>query len=169
MTFASGPFPLNHYKRERFSMALLFGSDLNDLIFNKETVQEVYNANYNFSKPPLKPTLTAVAGDKKVYLYWDSIAEESRDPFLGYQNKDPKQGYKKDFEGYLVYRSLEPEFTDIKTITDCTGEAKYWKPIAQFDLVDSISGADPVGINGAWALLKILKPSSRQPRPNARR
>jgi len=149
MVFASGTFPLKQNLRERFSMALLFGSDFEDLVFNKETVQNIYNADYNFSKPPLKPTLTAVPGDKKVFLYWDSIAEESRDPFLGYENNDPRQGYKKDFEGYLIYRSEEPEFNDIKVITDSKGEPKYWKPIAQFDLKNHISGPDPVGINGA--------------------
>jgi hypothetical protein len=58
--------------------------------------------------------LTAVPGDGKVFLYWNKIAEESRDPFLGFQNNDPTQGYKKDFEGYLVYRSTEAEFNDIK-------------------------------------------------------
>ena len=149
MVFASGPFPLNQGLRERFSMALVFGENLEDIIFNKETVQLIYNANYNFSKPPLKPKLTAVPGDKKVYLYWDKIAEESRDPFLGFENGDPTQGYKKDFEGYLIYRSTEAEFNDIKIITDSKGLPKYWKPIAQYDLKDSISGPDPVGINGA--------------------
>ncbi len=158
MVFASGPFPLNQGLRERFSMALVFGENLEDITFNKETVQLIYNANYNFSKPPLKPILTAVPGDEKVFLYWDNIAEESRDPFLGYQNNDPTQGYKKDFEGYLIYRSTEAEFNDIKIITDSKGSPKYWKPIAQFDLIDSmeingkkvpIAGPDPVGINGA--------------------
>lgn len=149
MVFASGPFPLKLNARNRFSMALVFGDNLEDLIFNKETVQQIYNANYNFSKPPLKPHLTAVPGDKKVYLFWDNISEQSRDPFLGFQNNDPTQGYKKDFEGYLVYRSREPEFNDIKVITDTKGDPKYWKPIAQFDLADSISGPDPIGINGA--------------------
>lgn len=158
MVFASGPFPLNQGLRERFSMALVFGENLEDITFNKETVQLIYNANYNFSKPPLKPELTAVPGDQQVFLYWDNIAEESRDPFLGYQNNDPTQGYKKDFEGYMIYRSTEPEFNDIKIITDSKGSPKYWKPIAQFDLIDSmevngvkvpISGPDPVGINGA--------------------
>lgn len=104
MVFASGPFPLQQGTRERFSMSLLFGEDLNDILFNKETVQQIYNANYNFSKPPIKPELTAVGGDGKVFLYWDNIAEESCDPFLGFQNNDPTQGYKKDFEGYLIYK-----------------------------------------------------------------
>ncbi|MGE5457617.1 MAG: hypothetical protein ACM3RX_04620, partial [Methanococcaceae archaeon] len=149
MTFGSGPFPLHKEKRERFSMALLFGNNLEDLIFNKVTVQQIYNANYNFSKPPLKPSLTAVAGDKNVHLYWNSIAEESRDPFLGYENNDASQGFKKDFEGYMIYRSTEPEFNDIKIITDMNGEPKYWKPIARFDKIDGLKGPDPIGINGA--------------------
>lgn len=149
MVFASGPFPLKQNLRERYSMALVFGNNLEDLIFNKETVQQIYNANYNFAKPPLKPTLTAVPGDGKVFLYWDGKAEESRDPFLGYEQGDPTKGYKKDFEGYLVYRSTEAEFNDIKIITDSKGEPKYWKPIAQFDIDNDIKGPDPVGINGA--------------------
>ncbi|HZW38751.1 MAG TPA: hypothetical protein VFF33_05585 [Ignavibacteriaceae bacterium] len=149
MVFASGLFPLKAGQRERFSMALVFGENLEDIIFNKETVQQIYNANYNFSKPPYKPKLTAIPGDGKVLLYWDKIAEQSRDPFLGYQDNDPTKGYKKDFEGYLVYRSTEAEFTDIKIITDSKGSPIYWKPIAQFDLIDSIKGPDPVGINGA--------------------
>ncbi len=150
MVFASGYFKLLKNRRERFSMALVFGSDLDDLFFNKETVQEIYNANYNFSKPPEKPEVTAVAGDGKVFLYWDDLAEESRDPFMGFDIEgDPTSGPKRDFEGYLIYRSTEPEFNDIKTITDSKGEPKFWKPIAQFDLVDSIEGPDPVGVNGA--------------------
>jgi len=149
MVFASGTFELRKNLRERFSMALVYGSNFEDMVFNKETVQQIYNANYNFSKPPLKPRITAVPGDGKVFLYWDAVAEESRDPFLGYENNDPTQGYKKDFEGYLIYRSREPEFNDVKLITDSKGEPKYWKPIAQFDLKNDIEGPDPVGINGA--------------------
>ncbi len=140
IVFASGTFPLHRGQRERFSMALIYGLDLNALVFNKVTVQNIYNANYNFSKPPYTPKVTAVPGDHKVYLYWDDRAEKSRNPYLG---------NKLDFEGYLIYRSQEAEFNDIKLITDSQGNPKYWKPIAQFDLKDSIAGPDPVGINGA--------------------
>ncbi|KAB2846823.1 MAG: hypothetical protein F9K45_01060, partial [Melioribacteraceae bacterium] len=72
MVFASGTFPLQQNLRERFSMALVFGSNFEDMVFNKETVQQIYNANYNFSKPPLKPLVKAVPGDGKVFLYWDN-------------------------------------------------------------------------------------------------
>ena len=149
MVFASGPFILGKGLRERFSMALIMGNDLSQILQHKQTVQQIYNANYNFSKPPYKPTVHAVAGDRRVFLYWDNVAEQFRDPFLGYQNGDPRLGYKKTFEGYTIYRSEDPQFEDDKIITDSKGEPVYWKPIAQFDLVDSIFGPDPVGINGA--------------------
>lgn len=145
MLFGSGPFELRQNYRERFSMALLMGINLDDLVSNKITVQQIYNADYNFSRPPLKPFVRAVPGDGKVFLYWDDIAEESRDAFLPDSVGNPR----KDFEGYMIYRSTEPQFNDIKTITDSKGVPVYWKPIAQYDLVDGIVGPDPVGINGA--------------------
>ncbi|MCK5077927.1 MAG: hypothetical protein KAR38_16210, partial [Calditrichia bacterium] len=145
MLFASGPFKLDQAVTERFSMALLFGNDLEDLVANKITVQNIYNANYNFSKPPYKPLLTAIPGDGKVNLFWDDVAEESRDAFLPDSIGNPR----KDFEGYLIYRSREPQFTDIKIITDSRGNPVFWKPIAQYDLIDTISGPDPVGVHGA--------------------
>ncbi len=145
MLFSSGPFELKKDHRQRFSMSLLNGRDLNDLVRNKITVQNIYNANYNFARPPFKPVLNAVAGDDKVFLYWDAIAEESRDPFLPDSIGNPR----KDFEGYLIYRSTEPQFNDIKVITDSKAIPVFWKPIAQFDLVDGIKGPDPVGVDGA--------------------
>ena len=137
--YASGPFQLDVGRTERFSMALLMGNDQEDLFRNEETVQTVFDANYNFARPPEKPLVRAIAGDRKVTLYWDSRAEESRDVFLN---------HKKDFEGYKVYRSTDPDFLEIKTITDVFGNPVYLDPLATFDLIDSISGPHPVGFNG---------------------
>jgi hypothetical protein len=50
IVFASGPFPLPNGAASAF-VALVNGLDLDALIFNKVTVQNIYNANYNFSKP----------------------------------------------------------------------------------------------------------------------
>ncbi len=115
---------------KRFSIALLMGTDLNDLLITARTVQVIYNQNYQFIRPPDKPIVTAVPGDKKVTLYWDNYAEQSVDPILG-----------KDFEGYVVYRSTNPQFSDINTITDGFGSPILYDPlktlggkVAKFDV-----------------------------------
>lgn len=139
MMFFSGTFPLAADLTERFSMALLFGNDLQDLSRNKQTVQAIYNANYNFAQPPLKPTLHAVAGNRRVVLSWDRTAEQSYDRFL--------QEY--DFEGYRIYRSTDPSFIDTRVITDAYGNPTLRKPLAQFDLKDGRTGPHPVSVFGA--------------------
>ncbi|MDP1676113.1 MAG: hypothetical protein Q8L88_04545 [Bacteroidota bacterium] len=137
--YGSGYFPLLAKSTERFSIALVYGggyggswpsSDIADLLKNKKTVQQIYDANYQFPLPPDKPILTAVAGDKQVTLYWDRKSEESVDPVL----------LIKDFEGYKIYKSTDPNFSDIFTITDASGIPQFYKAIAQFDLRDGIKG-----------------------------
>ncbi len=115
---------------KRFSIALLMGTDLNDLLITARTVQVIYNQNYQFIRPPDKPIVMAVPGDKKVTLYWDNNSEQSVDPILG-----------KDFEGYAVYRSTNPQFSDINTITDGFGSPILYEPLktpggksAKFDI-----------------------------------
>lgn len=138
MFFSSGTFPLYSKHRERYSMALLFGEDRADLVKNKRTVQQIYNADYRFSKPPLKPTLEIYPGDGEVTLVWDDVAEDSFDPFL--------QEY--DFEGYAIYKSTEPNFLENKVITDSYGNKTFQKAVARFDLKDGKKGPHPVDIYG---------------------
>ena len=63
--YGSGYFPLLPGQTERFSMALLYGEDLQDITDNKTTVQKIYNENYRFARPPAKPTVRAVAAMEK--------------------------------------------------------------------------------------------------------
>jgi len=128
---------------ERFSMALIFGINLDDLFRRKSTVQAIYNASYQFAKPPAKPILNVVAGDHKVTLYWDDGAEKSFDRF--YQRVN--------FEGYRIYRATDPNFLEDQIITDAYGKATFRQPIAQFDLVDGITGLFPISVNGAMFYL----------------
>jgi hypothetical protein len=120
--FGSGYISLKKGETKRFSMALLLGETLDDLLITSETVQTIYNQNYRFFKPPATPSVTAVPGDKKVTLYWDTIAEESIDPITG-----------KDFEGYVIYRSTDPSFSDIQTITDGKGSRFLSTPLKKLD------------------------------------
>jgi hypothetical protein len=120
--FASGYISLKAGETKRISMALLNGDDLDDLLTTAEVVQTIYNQNYQFFKPPNSPVVTAVPGDKKVTLFWDTAAEESVDPITG-----------KDFEGYVIYRSTDPNFEDIKVITDGKGTNFLSEPLKAFD------------------------------------
>lgn len=133
--YASGFFLLEPGKTERFSLALLLGEDKDDILRNKKTVQNIYDANYRFKTPPLKPKLLSVAGDKKVTLYWDKLSERSRDPVYGL-----------DFEGYMIYKSTWYDFSDSDPVTDSYGNVVFFEPVAQFDLVDGLVGPHSVGI-----------------------
>ncbi len=138
--FASGPFTLKAGTQERFSLALAFGWDLNELINTTKVVQAIYNGNYKFATPPPVPTLSAEAGDGYVQLRWDDVAEHSTDPTTGIN----------DFEGYKVYRSTDYQFKDVNTVISARGisQTSNGNPMAQFDLKDGIDGYSTQVVNG---------------------
>jgi hypothetical protein len=138
--FASGPFTLKAGKTERFSLALAYGGDLEELRRTVKTVQQIYNANYQFAVPPPIPTVTAEAGDGYVRLSWDDLAERGVDPVTG----------ELDFEGYRIYRSTDPEFRDPRVITTGTGTGPIGngRPIAQFDLINDKRGFSRQTVEG---------------------
>lgn len=144
--FGTGPLHLHRGETQRFSMAILFGNNLNDLVLNAETSTRVLESDYRFAKPPEKPIVKAVAGDKKVTLYWNTESENSFDPFL--------RAF--DFQGYKIYRSRDYTFSDVLTITDGNGVPFLGQALfdpnsgknAQFDKKDSLSGFHPVEYSG---------------------
>ncbi len=138
MFFSSGPFHLGAGETQFYSMALLFGEDQRQLARTKQTIQQIYNASYRFAKPPDKSKVTAIAGDGQVSLYWDDIAEKSWDPFL----------QERDFEGYRIYRTTDPQFLEAQIITNAYGKQIYRQPIAQFDLDNGIRGLHPIDVEG---------------------
>ena len=132
--FGTGPLNLEVGQSQRFSMAILFGNNIDHLILNAETSTRILESDYRFAKPPNKPTLTAIPEDGKVTLVWDDYAEDSFDPFIRTF----------DFQGYKIYRSRDPKFQDVKTITDGFGNPFIGQGLAQFDIDDSLSGFHPV-------------------------
>lgn len=110
--YASGYFPLLPMHTERFSLALVFGADSSMIFRNKQIVQRIYDKNYDFVMPPPKPHVTCIPGDKRVTLTWDNVAETAP-----------------SFEGYKIYRSTDPGFTEAGG-----------QPIAVFDRNDGVSG-----------------------------
>ena len=103
------------------------------------------NADYNFAQPPFLPALTAVPGDGRVVLSWDTVAVRSFDRFT--------QEF--DFEGFRLYKGTDPLLFDARTITDLDGVATFFKPIAQWDLVNDIQG--PVSVLEGEAVYNLWR------------
>ena len=143
--YGSGSFRLRAGATKRFSIALIVGQNRQDLRLNANIAQQIYDVGYVFAKPPQKPTVRAAPGDKRVTLYWDDMAESSVDP-LTREN---------DFEGYVIYRSTDHEFSDQQTITDINGSNFLFTPLktslgveARFDLANGLRGASPIPFPG---------------------
>ncbi len=130
LMFSSGPVNLPPKRTDFFSTAWIFGSDERDFFKNRRTVQSIFNADYTFAQPPFTPTLTAIPGDGRVVLSWDTLAIASFDRF--------SQEF--DFEGFKLYKGTNILLSDARNITDVTGEGTFFEPIAQFDLKNGISG-----------------------------
>lgn len=150
---SSATFPLRSGQTEPISLAVLFANGpvpdpegqfrKQEILRKRLTAQETYNNDYQFANAPIIPTLTAVAKDNKVVLYWDDVAESSFDAYI-----DAIGGTGKDFEGYKIYRASDPAFEDALNITTGYGILKFKTPIAQYDKIDGISGFDPIGVDG---------------------
>ena len=138
--FASGAFRLPAGARERFSLALAYAPDLIGLRQTVATVGQIYDANYQFAVPPPTPTLRAEAGDGRVTLYWDDVAERGIDPVTNTN----------DFEGYRIYRSTDPNFLDARLAAQDNprGNGPIGLPIEQFDLPNGITGFSDIAVEG---------------------
>ncbi|HJM69787.1 MAG TPA: hypothetical protein QGF08_02760 [Candidatus Marinimicrobia bacterium] len=135
--YGSAFISLDPGEQKKFAVAMVFGNDFDDILRNTVTMQNIYDNDYNFAKPPIKPTVNVTSGNKKVILSWDSKAENSLDPIYG-----------RDFEGYRIYRSTDPGFIDAYVVTDTYGNITFKKPLAVFDIADSLKGPHPIGYNG---------------------
>ena len=131
--FGSGPFELLPGQTERFSTCFVFGANENEMFRNAQVAQRIYDADYRFARPPLPPRLQAIPGDGKVVLVWDEVAEFSFDPIYGF-----------DFEGYRVIKATDPRFRDAKDITDALGTPRFKVSIAQYDLINDLTGPHPL-------------------------
>jgi hypothetical protein len=150
---SSGLFPLGVGESQSFAVAISAAAstsptgsaiqDRNQLNANLDQAEIAYDADYQFAVAPDPPILSAVPGDGKVTLYWETNSESSFDRYL---NNISGNGF--DFEGYKIYRSTDPSFEDIFNVTDAFGNATYYSDIAIFDKDNGIEGLHPVDVNG---------------------
>ncbi len=130
----SGPFDLLPGETVKYTLAVVVGATDADFLKNARTAEKMFKNHFTGPKAPLPPTLAAVAGDRRVTLYWDDFSEHIPDPISG----------EIDFEGYKIYRSEDDGATWGKSITNAFGEIVNYVPLAQFDLANGIAGIDPV-------------------------
>ncbi|HOP49496.1 MAG TPA: hypothetical protein PK887_02605 [Ignavibacteriales bacterium] len=123
-----GPYDLKKDSSITIIIALVAGKDYNELIQYWNSANEVVNKyNFELSKPPITPNLRGEAGDRKVKLWWDQVADNSVDNFS-------KQ---RDFEGYRLYRSNDKGAT-WSLIYSCDKENYIGKDVGiQYAYVDS--------------------------------
>lgn len=143
LVISSSLFPLKAGQTERISVSVQIGLDQAQVLDSRDNALQAYLEDYQFAQAPITPTLTAVPGNGRVTLYWDSDAEESFDQFLDGLGLDAF-----DFEGYRIYRSTDPAFLDATVITDGFGNRLLRRPIAQFDKINAFEGFHPVDVNG---------------------
>lgn len=143
IVFVSGPINLNPDEADFFSTAWIFGADEQDFFKNRRTVQNIYDADYNFAQAPIQPTLTASAGDGRVTLSWDTTAVASFDRF--------SQQF--DFEGFRLYKGTDPLLSDARLISDLNGTPTFYRPMEQWDLDNGIRG--PISVLDGEAVYNL--------------
>lgn len=171
----------------RVVYALIAGDDEADFLANSQMAQNLYDSYFVGPEPPPTPTLTAKAGDEKIYLTWNDVAENSTDPLSGVN----------DFAGYKLYRSDNQGKTwgsvdhdndntcmdlDYKTMARYTARTpgdpiqhsiidadlyngvEYWYCLAAFDTGDTATGVDVLqtgfGIAGEVLNVVAIRPES---------
>jgi len=133
----SGPVDLAAGDSTWFTIGFTAGVGLDQFKSNVASAQLLAKSGFLGPGPPPPPTLSAVAGDRVIRLYWDDAPEYAVDPFSGVA----------DFEGYKIYRlSKGPYGTDDwgSEITNSSGQIVGYVPLAQFDKVDGVVGVDPL-------------------------
>ncbi len=127
----SGNFSLNPGETKRATFALVLSEKQRQEEHQLSYLEKLRDMDYQVMLAPPRPELQVVAENKKVTLYWDSSAEN----WPG-------------FEGYKIYKSNDPGFNDVFTITDDHGVKSAAVPIKIFDLNDGIKNLFPANYYG---------------------
>jgi hypothetical protein len=131
---ATGPFNMEPDEMVKSTIVVAVGEDDADFYRQIDQAVAMYDEKFVGPSAPPAPTLSVTSGDGKVTLYWDDISERTPDAFTG----------DLDFEGYRIYRSQDNGQTWGQEIIDVQGNLVGYRPVAQFDLDNDISGFDPL-------------------------
>ena len=94
---ASGPYTLAPGDTLTFVIAVVAGSNYENIRSTVENVHQSYQNNWLLPSAPPAPELQAFADKEQITLTWDNRSELVPDPFTG----------EFDFQGYRLYRSID--------------------------------------------------------------
>jgi len=153
--FASGPFDLAAGQTERFSLALAYGADLTELAARCRPCRR------STRELPFRRAADRADCDRRV-------GRRLRAAELGRRRRARhRPGHRTGrLRGIPIYRSTDPDFRDPKVIFTGTGSEPIYngRPIAQFDLIDGISGYSEQSVEG-WRSTSGPRAASRTPGP----
>ena len=122
----------------RITVAVLMAPDIVQLPKVADIAQSIYNTGFILPRPPDKPHMTVVPDDKKVFISWDNVAENSMDPYYNFTSDPANALYdpnylQMDFEGYRLYRSTSglPGTYDLLASWDKTSVTPRYVDITQ--------------------------------------
>ena len=133
MTVNTGGFQLKPGETDTLIIATVMGDNRADLFKNAKNARKIFQSGWVVPKPPFEPHLIAEIESGLVTLRWGTISEnDSLNLRFGRQ----------PFEGYKILRSRDGGVTwgDLP-ITDENGTIVDYVPLAQYDLVNGVTGS----------------------------
>jgi len=123
----SGPVTFSPGDEQTFLVAIVFGMHddylkaVSAMKYNDYFAEETYRGNFDLPVPPSPPDVTVFAGEREIYLSWDSRAESYYE-----------EGY--EFQGYNIYVT---RYTDAMNKFD-------WKLVDTYDKIDGIKNINGI-------------------------
>jgi hypothetical protein len=119
----AGPLDIPPGDTVSVTWACFVGPNLESLFPVARQVLELFNGGFQGPKSPAAPDLTITPLNQRVYLYWGTLAETTRDDYYnvvkdsllpdGSVNAQYNPAYQEyDFEGYMLLRSIGGENYD---------------------------------------------------------
>jgi hypothetical protein len=136
MIINTGPFTLMPGETDTLIVATMMGWNRDHLFGNAKMARDIFTAGWLVPKPPYEPRVIADIESGRIILRWGNISENDELNELAGRQK---------FQGYKIYRSIDGGQTwGDRPITDETGTVVDYVPLAQYDLIDGITGPSPV-------------------------
>lgn len=129
--YSGEKFSMTAGEIKKFVFAVIVSANERNREQKSEILKQIKDQDYAFTLSPVLPKVNIVAKDQELTLYWDSEAEND----FG-------------FEGYKIFKSSDPGFNDVYTVTDDHGNLIYHDPEKTFDLDNDINGLFPLHYNG---------------------